>query len=538
MKSFMVRIFVTSAIALVAGLLFACGQEALGQTVANQAAAASQPAGSSPKADGYVLKAGPQLFVDDYLIARSEGIQRKVGTPKRTLQEPVLTGSLEHQNWQPFLTVQYDAAAAENKRFRMWYNVDVLDDPRDGEYAGKTGYRESADGIHWPGPYKRLDSLPVDGRPRFGACVLDDGPQCATPSERYKIMYFDAGQWAGPRVAFSGDGVKWTMVNEGKPILKVNNGDDTWTACYDPIRKRYFLIGKKYAPFTWTNAEGQKVKESIRLYFTSFSQDFKTWSEPKGMIFSPDEKDSGITQWYGAAGLQVRGGLIIGFLRVLRDDKTTEGAPEDAIKANSTGWAGLGGSELGKRGGAGMGYTVLCWTRDGVTWQRDRHTDPFLEPDPKVGTWDHAMSWIGSSTAVGDDLYLYYAGYRWGHKYHHSTERQIGLVTIKRDRYVARVADKSGGQITTAVVKLDAGEMTLNADASSGEIFVQVSDVDGKPLPGYSFADCQPIKADGLNLPVKWSGKSLADLHGKTVRLQFSIKNASLYAFDMADAKK
>jgi len=532
MKLFIVSTFVAS-VAVVAGFLFACGQEALGQ-----AAVTSKPATSSSKADGYVLKAGPQLFVDDYLIARSEGVERKVGTPKRTLQEPVLTGSLEHQNWQPFLTVQYDPARNEKKPFRMWYNVDVVDDPRDGEYAGKTGYLESADGIHWPGPYKLMDSIPVDGRPRFGACVLDDGPNYPTAAERYKMMFFDAGKLVGPRVAFSPDGLKWAIHNGGQPILPKTQSDDIWSAFYDPIRKRYFLIGKQYGPYTWANAEGQKVKESIRRYFTSFSQDFKTWSDPHGMVFSPDEKDSGITQWYGAAGFQVRGDLILGFLRELRDDKTAEGAPEDAIKANTTGFAGLGGSALSKSGGAGMGYTVLCWTRDGVTWQRDHYTDTFLGPDPKVGAWDHAMSWIGSSTAVGDDLYMYYAGYRWGHKYHHSAERQIGLVTIKRDRYVARVAGKSGGLITTPVVKLDAGEMTLNADASAGVIRVQVSDADGKPLPGYSFADCQPVNADGLNLPVKWSAKSLADLRGKAVRLEFSVNNASLYAFDMAEVKK
>ena len=159
-----------------------------------------------------------------------------------------------------------------------------------------------------------------------------------------------------------------------------------------------------------------------------------------------------------------------------------------------------------------MGYTVLTWTRDGENWTRDRFTDKFFEPDPKVGAWDHAMSWVGSSVPVGDELYLYYAGYRWGHKYHHSVDRQIGLVKMPRDRYVARRTGASGGQITTPLVTLDGNTLALNVDAQGGEVRVQINDAAGNPIPGLMFADCQPITSDSLNAPVQWKAKSLADV--------------------------
>ena len=95
------------------------------------------------------------------------------------------------------------------------------------------------------------------------------------------------------------------------------------------------------------------------------------------VLFAPDEKDPGITEWYGMVGFQVRGDLLVAFLQVLRDDLTCEGAPREASAANPT------------RSG-GMGHTVLCWSRDGETWQRDRQVDAFLEPNPKIG-WDHAI---------------------------------------------------------------------------------------------------------------------------------------------------
>jgi hypothetical protein len=428
--------------------------------------------------------------------------------------------------------VLHDAAAPAQKRFRMWYNVDVVDDPTDGVWFGKTGYLESADGIRWPGPYERLNSLTEDGRVRFGASVLDEGPNHQPAAERFKMLFFDAGKLIGPRVAFSPDGQQWTVHDGGNPILPKTPSDDIWTAGFDPIRQRYFLIGKQFGPHSWTNAEGEKLTVPIRRYFTSFSQDFKSWSDPQGLVFAPDEKDSGITQWYGAAGFQVRGDLIIGFLRVLRDDLTPVGAPEEAIKANNSGSASLGANLLGSRGGSGMGYTVLTWTRDGQTWHRDRHTDKFFAPDEKVGAWDHAMAWVGSAVAVDDDIYLYYAGYRWGHKYRHSVDRQIGLVKVQRDRFVARQAGEGGGTLTTRPIALDSEGLTLNVAAQEGEVRVQATTPSGEPIPGFRFQDCRPITSDSLAAPVEWT-EPASMLRGRPVRLEFTLRSARLYAFEV-----
>lgn len=475
---------------------------------------------SSLQADDYSLKPGPYLLIDDFLIESSAGIERKVQQPQRFLKKPVVTSKLEHQNWQPWLTVQHDPSRPPDKRFRMWYDADVIDDPAEGASATKLGYLESPDGIHWPGPYLRLEKIESI---LFGGSVLDDGPRHPVPAERFKLMYYrnGGGGLHGPVVAFSPDGLAWTMHNDSRPILPVGGGDDSWHAGYDPVRKRYFLIGKVYGPHTWTNAEGKKVTANIRRYGVSFSQDFKTWS-PLKVVFSPDEKDPGVTQWYAAVGFQARGDLILGFLQVLRDDLTAEGAPQAAIDCN-----------FGNPG-AGMGHTVFCWTRDGgETWQRDRQTDAFLEPVPEVGAWDHAHAWVSSAVPVGDEIYLYYAGYRWGHKYQRSLDRQVGLVKTKRDRYVARQAGREGGSLKTRLLTLDADALTLNANAENGEIRVQITDAAGQPIAGFTFADCRAITSDSLAAPVEWTG-DLKSLRGRAIRLEFSLKNASLFAFEAA----
>jgi hypothetical protein len=280
--------------------------------------------------------------------------------------------------------------------------------------------------------------------------------------------------------------------------------------------------------YTWTNADDETITANIRRYAIRYSDDFRTWTEPE-MVFSPDERDDGITQWYGPAGFLTRGDLIIGFLRELRDDLTCEGAPQEAIDANVTGSAGVGAAGTGGKG-AGMGHTLLTWTRDGVTWHRDSGANRYFEPDPTPGTWDHAMSWIGSAVEVGDEVYLYYAGYRWGHKYHHSVDRQIGLVRVPRDRYVAREASGEG-RIVTPLLLFDAESLWLNVDASAGEVRVQITDDNGQALEGFRFEDCEPIEADSLAAPVTWS-KELSTLSGQAVRLEFDLRASRLFAFE------
>jgi hypothetical protein len=60
---------------------------------------------------------------------------------------------------------------------------------------------------------------------------------------------------------------------------------------------------------------------------------------------------------------------------------------------------------------------------------------------------------------------------------------------------------------------------------------VGILDETGKPLPGFSLSDCDPIRADSVRQAVTWRGKSnVAALSGKPVRLQFEMQQTKLYA--------
>ena len=69
-------------------------------------------------------------------------------------------------------------------------------------------------------------------------------------------------------------------------------------------------------------------------------------------------------------------------------------------------------------------------------------------------------------------------------------------------------------------------------DAAKGVVRAQVADREGKPVPGFTFADFTPINRDALAAPLRWK-KPLSALAGKPVRLEFTLRRARLFAIEV-----
>ncbi len=431
------------------------------------------------------LQPGPHLFIDDHLIETCTGVTRRVNRPRRRLRGPIVTGKKGKGDacFQPYLEVIRDAKTG---RFRIWYGV-----PESASQS-HVATMASDDGIHWVRPHRVLAD---PSHIQFGVSVIDEGAGFGDLSKRFKLGYYAEG---GLRVAASPDGLAW------KPIVSrtvLAHRHDINNIYRDRVRNRYMAMVSTYRT-------GDRWSGHRRISMLSFSKDLVQWRRPWLVITPDDRLDEGETQFYGMSGFLNRGGLLIGMVKVLRDD-----LPADAGALPQ-----------------GIGYTTLAWSRDGEHWARDREV--FFDRHPKAGAWDHAMAWIDCQLPVGDEVYLYYGGYARGHKVNRFEERQIGLVRMKRDRYVARRAGETAGTLRTPLVILSGKGMTLNADAHAGEIRVQVVDKGGKPIDGFGYADCRPIQVDSLSAPVQWRGRFDA-LKGKPVRLEFSLRSASLFALDV-----
>ena len=141
------------------------------------------------------------------------------------------------------------------------------------------------------------------------------------------------------------------------------------------------------------------------------------------------------------------------------------------------------------------------------------------------------MAWCDYQLPVGGEVYIYYGGYARGHKVERFTERQIGLVRMKRDRYVAREAE-TDGVIRTRLLTIKGTALRLNIDASQGEARVQMLDESGKPIPGFRFSDSSAIKVDSLDAPITWK-RSLIEVQGKPVRVEVYLHKAKLFALEV-----
>jgi hypothetical protein len=245
-----------------------------------------------------------------------------------------------------------------------------------------------------------------------------------------------------------------------------------------------------------------------RVTLQSTSKDLRHWEKPWYVLTPDDKQDQGQTQFYAMDGYLARGDLLIGMVKVLRDDLRAANTPE---------------------GSFGIGYTSLAWSRDGRHWVRDK--TPFFEPDSTDGAWDHAHAWVDEQLPMGDEVWLYYGGYKNGHKINRTIERQIGLLKLPRDRYVAQEADAAGGTLRTPPLILGGNKVSLNANVR-GDLKARLLSAAGDVLPGFDYSDCQPIHGDSLQHELRWSG-DFQSLKGQPLRLEFQLRDTQLFAINV-----
>jgi len=442
---------------------------------------------------------GPHLLVDDYLIADQKGLERRVCQPKRepALPNPLITGK-EDSCFQPFFTV---SRKPEDGRFRIWYGAY---NPDKNMSRSRLAYMESADGIHWQRPPLYCSTPEV----QFGSEVLDRGPAWMPTEYRYVYSYWFEG---GTRLAVSADGIHFKPLIEGVIIPHDHDITNLW---WDPLRRHYVATISTMMP-------SARWQGSRRTTMQCYSYDLLNWSPPAYVLFAdPAGGDPGHTQFYAMSAYLVRGPLVIAMVKVLRDDLHASGVSDDAY---------------------GRAHTSLAWSRDGYHWIRDQ--EPFFEPAENPQAWDHAHAWIDEQMMVGKQLYLYYGGYKQGHKKNRFEERQIGLVRMVPDRYVARYAGRQEAYLKTIPFQINFTPkgLQLNADAAEGEIRVALIDPEtGHPFSGFSREDCIPVDTDDLRIGVLWkNGRNLIDLdgtvRGRKMQLAFYMKNAALYAFEFSN---
>jgi hypothetical protein len=184
----------------------------------------------------------------------------------------------------------------------------------------------------------------------------------------------------------------------------------------------------------------------------------------------------------------------------------------------------------------------LAFSRDGFHWDRsNRETFIAAEPhDPESWKRGYVHSVGGFCTIVGDQLYFYYTAFRGDERNRARTmwtgmyaNASMGLATLRRDGFASMGPD---GELLTRPVTFTGSHLFVNVAAADGEVRVEVCDLEGRPLPEYTEAECHPLSVDSTRQIVTWArGTGLRQLGDRPVRFRFLLRDAELYAFWVSD---
>lgn len=422
----------------------------------------------------------------------------------------------------PVRTVLYDE---QDRLFKMWYGgCDAAP-----ERNWKMGYAVSADGVRWEKP--RLGLFEHKGRRDnniihpvpYGAVIKDLSEP--DPARRYKMHLRDF-------VRYSADGIQWPAdpPAAGTAAVELNwRGPRAWDVVAflrddqdpDPGR-RYKLVFQYYDKAT------KPGPDQVRF---------------KGMCWGPDE------------------------LHLRPASSTPLLSPNDGFEHENhflacvpykgqylllyeCGWYQPDGTG---RFGRYLADIRLAHSRDGERFTRICPRQPLIARGTP-GEWDEQFLVIADKAVIQDGVvHLYYCGQ--GNDWASwppgnaapdlavapgcTSVSRTGLATLPLDRFTCLQVDDgtSFGSATTHPIEWTGGPARLLVNVSDVRprrdwAQVELLDAAGRPVAGFTRADCRPLCADALAAPVLWTGGEALPLARAPFRLRFHLFGAArLHAF-------
>ena len=131
---------------------------------------------------------------------------------------------------------------------------------------------------------------------------------------------------------------------------------------------------------------------------------------------------------------------------------------------------------------------------------------------------------------TNDEIHWYYTGTVHTHgAMMKDRHKEIGLAKWRLDGFVSLDAEAEG-IVETVPLELPDGRLEINADASGGQVTVEVLTADGQVQPGFSLDDCVPLTEDNVRHSVQWKSATLADA-STTAATPFCAKSCKALCF-------
>ena len=471
-----------------------------------------------------------ELFVDDFLIDKMKGADRRLHRP--TPQEV----SIVHDAPWEGSACAYHTVFQDGAVYRMYYRGLHLQVNKGSITTASHEpfycYAESKDGIHWIKPNLGIiefkgsnkNNIILKGRGTHNfSPLIDTNPNCP-PEARYKAI--GGLQSEGGLFAFqSADGIHWSLMSD-KPVITNGAFDSQNVAFWDATIEKYRAYWRYFTGGVTTKEEWKPA--GLRAIRTAVSDDFLTWKGDVDLTYvdSPHEQlyTNQVKPYYRTPH------ILIGFpLRYVDRgwSASMRALPEREQREFR--------AQANRRYGTAITETLIMASRDGVRFER--WNEAFLRPGmERPGTWQYghqamALQVVETQSSLpgaSPELSLYANEGGWQTK-----GRTVRRYTLRLDGFVSLYAPMKGGEFITRPLEFSGSKLSVNfATSAAGGIRAEIQQPDGTPIKGFHLTDCPEHFGDTVNRAVTWKGgNDVSRLAGKPVRLRFELKDADLYSF-------
>lgn len=139
-----------------------------------------------------------------------------------------------------------------------------------------------------------------------------------------------------------------------------------------------------------------------------------------------------------------------------------------------------------------------------------------------------------SPVVVGDELRFYYGGFPLPHDTKKENVAAIGLAVSERDRLIGvrPVSTTPGWLMTRPFTPPKKSTLIVNAIIHQ-ELRAEIRTDGNKVMPGFSFADCEPVRDSGYAKAVNWKGRTISEVATEDIRVVFQLAGTELFSFDL-----
>ncbi|MCH2153184.1 MAG: hypothetical protein MK089_07560 [Phycisphaerales bacterium] len=451
------------------------------------------------------IESNRQLMVDRHLIETMQGVDLELGLPRD--EGPVFQFD---QSWEgPFCG--YATVIKDGDQYLLYYRG-LPEAGADGTSREVTCVALSDDGVNWTRP--QLGLFEVDGTRDNNVILADAAPVThnfspfldsrsdVDPQSRYKAL--GGNEYSGLIAYVSPDGINWTRLQEA-PVITGGMFDSQNVAFWSESEQQYNCYLR-----TWSGGG----YSGYRTVSRSTSPDFINWTEPEPMTFGDTPPEHLYTNqthpYFRAPDLYV------------------------AIAARFMPGRQVISDQEARRLGVNPSYfrdcsdAVLMTSRGGLEFDRT-FMESFIRPGIGLENWVSRSNYPALNIVqTGPDEMSLYVNQNYA-----QPTAQLQRYSMRLDGLASISADAKGGEWTTRPLVFKGDQLELNfATSARGGIRIELQDLDGNPIPGFTLEDCMEQIGNETDRIVSWAeGPDVSALAGAPIRLRFKMKDADLFAF-------